>query len=163
MSSRSSFPRSQPHHKSQRTSRGHVSSRLRVEAFEDRRMLSFTPAVDYNVGTDPTAVVAADFNNDGRLDLVTANTGSSNVSVLLGNEGGTFDPAVDSSAGIRPTSIAVGDFDDDGNLDLAGVSEATNPFVAVLFGNGNGSFRSPTHISLGRLAGPLSDPVPVPM
>ncbi len=113
----------------------------------------------YGVGSAPQAVVAADFNNDGQLDLATANAGS--VSVLLGNANGTFDPAIDSPA--VGSSIAVGDFDGDGNLDLAGVSLATNPFVKVMFGNGQGNFLSPSYISLGQLASPLSEPLSEPM
>ena len=55
---------------------------------------------------------------DGQLDLVTANSGNSNVSVFLGNAHGTLAPATTSPAGYRPQSIAVGDFDGDGNLDV---------------------------------------------
>src|SRR5262245_30030305 len=36
-------------------------------------------------GITPGDIVTADFNGDGRLDLAIANTGSNNVSVLLGN------------------------------------------------------------------------------
>jgi hypothetical protein len=35
-------------------------------------------------------VIAADFNKDGMLDVVTANRGSSTVTVYLGNGNGTF-------------------------------------------------------------------------
>ena len=35
-------------------------------------------------------MAVADFNGDGSLDVVTANYGSDNVSVLLGNGDGTF-------------------------------------------------------------------------
>jgi hypothetical protein len=35
------------------------------------------------VGRNPTPVAAGDFNGDGKLDLVAANPGSSNVSILL--------------------------------------------------------------------------------
>jgi hypothetical protein len=81
--------------------------------------------------------VAADFNNDGRLDLATGNVGGNTVSVLLGNVNGTFGSAITSPAGSTSKSIAVGDFDDDGNLDLAVAR-------SVLFGNGDGSFAEPS-------------------
>ena len=35
---------------------------------------------------EPQAIVAADINNDGHLDLVTANAGSNNVSVNWASE-----------------------------------------------------------------------------
>ncbi len=70
------FGRSQ----SQRTRR-----RACHEALEGRRLLSFAPAVSYAVGIDPESVVTADFNNDGHLDVATANAGANTFSVLLGN------------------------------------------------------------------------------
>ena len=42
------------------------------------------------VGLHPSAIVAADFNGDGRLDLAVANSGSGTVSILHGNGAGGF-------------------------------------------------------------------------
>ena len=53
-------------------------------------------------GSDPTAIVAGDFNGDGRLDLAVANYGDDTVSVLLGNGDGTFQPQVTYAVGIGP-------------------------------------------------------------
>ncbi len=64
-------------------------------------------------------MVTADFNNDGHLDLATANAGDSTVSVLLGDGEGGFGAASHFAAGVGPRSLAVGDFNNDGNLDLA--------------------------------------------
>src|SRR5829696_305548 len=94
-----------------------ASRHLRLEFLEDRRVMAFVPAVSYPVGANPDAAIVADFNNDGRPDLATANYSSNSVSVLLGNAGGTFQPAVTSPAGTGPRSVAVGDFDGDGKLD----------------------------------------------
>ena len=74
-----------------------------MEGLEDRRLLTFVPAVDYSTGASPQAVVAADFNNDTILDLATANYSDRTVSVFLGNADGTFQPAVDS-----PTATVAG-------------------------------------------------------
>jgi hypothetical protein len=159
MSLRSSFNRSRKQHKSRRANHGHAGRRAWFETLEDRCLLSLTPAVGYDVGPRPQAVVAADFNNDGRLDVATANSniGPDNVSVLLGGANGTFGPAVDYPADYAPISIAFGDFDDDGNLDLATVNgqyhEDWLPYaegaVSVMFGNGDGSFQPPSYIRTG--------------
>jgi len=145
-----------------------VPTRWSLESLEDRRLMSFTPTVNYDVRAEPgatpapVAILAADFNNDGDLDLVTANSGSNNVSVLLGSGNGVFDPPIDSPAGYSPKSISVGDFDGDGNLDLAAVNGygwgwfAANPVVSVMFGNGNGSFQAPSEIVLDELSTPMS-------
>ena len=44
-----------------------------LEILEDRCLLSFDPASSFIVDANPLAIVAADFNNDGDLDLATAN------------------------------------------------------------------------------------------
>src|SRR5215207_9253799 len=97
-----------------RAKHGQAGRRPRFETFEDRCLLSLTPGLSYSVGTEPQAVVAADFNNDGRLDLATANAGSNSVSVLLGDGQGGFGAAINSAAGDNPVSLAVGDFNSDG-------------------------------------------------
>src|SRR5262245_45285058 len=104
MSFRPFFHRSRRRRQARRAIQGHSTRRLRFETFEDRRMLSLTPAVGYGVGSAPQAVVTADFNNDGHLDLAVANSGSNNVSVLLGSSDGTFAEAISSPAGNSPKS-----------------------------------------------------------
>jgi hypothetical protein len=54
---------------------------------------TFKPAVNYPVDVAPFLVMVADFNGDGKLDILTANQGNStscSVSILLGNGDGTF-------------------------------------------------------------------------
>jgi len=118
------------------------------EVLEDRRLMSFAPAVDYAGGTNPQEIIAADFNNDGRLDLVVANPTANSVNVLLGNGNGTFQSPLPSAAGTNPRSIAVGDFNADGKLDLAAVS-GDSYGVDVMRGNGNGTFAAPDHVAVG--------------
>jgi len=91
-------------------------------------------------------LVIGDFNQDGKLDLVTNyRTGSDQgFSVLLGNGDGTFQVGTNNST---PFGIGlVGDFNGDGVLDLLGLEPNTpNPFfteVGVMFGNGDGTFQS---------------------
>src|SRR5687768_9603864 len=57
--------------------------RPQLEALEDRSLMSFTPAANYAVGLNPTAVTAADFNRDGYDDIAVANYGDDTVSILL--------------------------------------------------------------------------------
>lgn len=116
--------------------------RLPVEALEDRCLLSFSPVTSFPVGGSPQAAVTADFNNDGLLDLATANSADNTVSVLLGNGDGSFRPVVSSptttgsGAGLGPRSLAVGDFDGDGSDDVVTVN---NSDVTILLGNGDGT------------------------
>ena len=92
-------------------------------------------------GSGPDSVAVGDFNGDGKLDLAVANSGSNDVSVLLGNGDGTFQTALHSSVGVSPVSVAVGDFNGDGKLDLVVVNNGSND-VSVLLGNGDGTFQT---------------------
>src|SRR6516225_1503420 len=72
---------------------------LEVERVEARTLLSIQLPRSFSVGIDPTAVVIADVNGDGKPDIITANFGSNDVSVLLGNGDGTFQAAQDFAVG----------------------------------------------------------------
>ncbi|HXF59165.1 MAG TPA: VCBS repeat-containing protein, partial [Candidatus Saccharimonadales bacterium] len=91
----------------------------------------FITAPTYPAAATPMAIVAADLNRDGTLDVVTANGGT--VSVFLGHGNGTFDPSVDYAAG--GTSLAVGDLNGDGFVDVATAG------ISILLGNGDGTLR----------------------
>src|SRR5260370_168695 len=126
------------------------ASRLYLETLEDRCLLSFSPAVIYPVGLHPYAVVTADFNSDGRLDLAVANYASNTVSILLGNADGTFQLAVNFATGVGPLSLGVGDFNGDGKLDLVTANQGGD--VSVLLGS-NFGFQAPRSLVLpGQLA-----------
>jgi len=107
---------------------------------------TFQAAVSYLLpgpnGTCAAAqVIAADFNNDNKLDLAIgcAYNGETGTDVLLGNGDGTFGPPT--SYNVGADGIAAADMNKDGKMDLI-VSGPPNG-VSVLLGNGDGTFRAP--------------------
>jgi hypothetical protein len=82
-------------------------------------------------GAAPYFITTGDFNRDGKKDLVVANQGYNNISVLYGNGAGTFAPPQSYQVGTTPNFIATGDFNNDGATDLAVTNSGTND-VSVL-------------------------------
>jgi hypothetical protein len=107
---------------------------------------TFQSPVSYSVSGVVEALAAGDLNGDGKLDLVVPTGGqTASVSVLLGIGDGTFAAPVSyasSLLSIYGTSIALADFNGDGRLDVA-LSNANGNGVAILLGNGDGTFQSP--------------------
>ncbi len=106
------------------------------------------PGQQYPVGFGPSSVAVVDVNGDGRLDLVTANTDSNDVSVLLGAGDGTFQAQQRFAVGTYPNSVAVGDVNGDGRLDVV-TANRDSADVSVLLGNGEGAFQAQQRFVVG--------------
>ncbi|HEX2989155.1 MAG TPA: VCBS repeat-containing protein [Anaerolineales bacterium] len=106
-------------------------------------------------GFDAPVIVAADVNNDTRLDLLIAHTlacftapcvSSDDLTIMLGNGNGTFQSS-QMNVGIGMSEIAVGDFNRDGFKDLA--MSGSSARLYLLRGNGDGTFvQQPTQTLL---------------
>ncbi|MDJ0674655.1 MAG: FG-GAP-like repeat-containing protein [Calothrix sp. MO_167.B42] len=112
---------------------------------------SFSSPTNFDAGHSPISVAVGDVNGDGNLDLAFAND-YEDVSILLGDGQGSFSSPskfiVDDENEI--TSVALGDVNGDGNLDLAVTSFANDGRgrVSILLGDGQGSFGTPTDLSV---------------
>ncbi|HEX8558043.1 MAG TPA: FG-GAP-like repeat-containing protein [Pyrinomonadaceae bacterium] len=100
--------------------------------------------VDFIVGR---VSAAADFNSDGRRDLVV--TGSAGVAVLAGDGAGGFPGGPSFSYGGGMSAVA-GDLNGDGKADLA--LGSLNDLV-ILLGDGAGNFSAPSLINDGITGG----------
>ncbi|TMH06188.1 MAG: VCBS repeat-containing protein, partial [Betaproteobacteria bacterium] len=109
---------------------------------------TFATAVSYPTEADPHWVSIGDFNGDGHLDLITANSSSNTVSLLLGRGDGTFQPPTNFATGVAPQAIAVADFNGDGDLDFAVTNSSSNS-VSIHLGDGHGGFVAATSLTTG--------------
>jgi type II secretory pathway component GspD/PulD (secretin) len=121
----------------------------------------------------PVAIATGTFGNTvvnssgvtvAPVDLVIANATTNNVTVLLGNNDGTFTEAPGSpyAVGTNPSSVVVADFNGDGDLDFAVANKGDNS-ISVFKGDGSGKFtafpaspfllqNNATHIETGPVA-----------
>jgi hypothetical protein len=126
---------------------------------------TFQPAVAYSTGGDGALSVAVGNLDDEEPDLVIANVygsdgSDSSAAVLLNNGDGTFQSAVNyGSGGYQADWVEIADMNGDGiqDLVLSNLCQAegcyTDGEVAVLLGNGDGTFQPATTYESG---GPVS-------
>ena len=133
--------------------------------FSSASATTFPPNISFQrltipAGNGPCAVVAADFNGDGNLDVAFVNGNDNSVATYLGDGAGDFIKAANSpraSDAAVTVGLAVGDFNNDNNYDvvatsipggLTGLWNAITGGVggnaSVFLGDGKGSLGSHT-------------------
>ncbi|KPK77291.1 MAG: hypothetical protein AMJ79_03720, partial [Phycisphaerae bacterium SM23_30] len=95
-------------------------------------------------GNKTSSIALGDFNEDGLLDVMAGNYGSSNK-LYIQNANGTFQAARPIANETRnTTSIVGGDFNKDGHLDV--VSGNSGKVNQIYFGDGTGNFSAASDI-----------------
>ena len=110
---------------------------------------------EFGAGKNPCFVATGLLDDDSYPDLVVANSGTSNVSVLLGNGDGSFQTHVLYEVEQNPRAVAVGDLDGDGNADIAVANSRMDTvhmcyWISVLLGEGDGTFGPRENYAAGK-------------
>ncbi|CAF1565988.1 unnamed protein product, partial [Rotaria sordida] len=113
---------------------------------------SFSMPIMYFIGYDsyPRSVIAGDLNNDNRLDLIIANSGTNNIAILFGNDLGNFTHQNLLSTGVNshPYSVTLAYLNYDKFVDIVVANYGTRS-VGIFLAYGNGSFAPQATYSLG--------------
>jgi hypothetical protein len=125
---------------------------------------TFQPATTFLPAENPVALLAADLDQDGKLDLIVVNNNlglginhDGNTTIFYGKGDGTFRQGQTLTTGTEPVFAVVGDFNGDRHPDIAIVDEGNfttdSGNVSLVFNNGHGGFLSPVSYNVG--PGPL--------
>lgn len=109
-----------------------------VELFRNNGNNTFTPTLTQIGSGDIYDVASADLNNDGKLDLVTANIEGMKVSFGAGD--GTFGAPVGYLGNLFISKLAIGDLNNDQKPDIAAYSYSPGEKISVLLNDGAGAF-----------------------
>jgi hypothetical protein len=103
---------------------------------------TFTLSQTLTVGNSPNSVAAADVNGDGKVDLISANSGTNTLTVLTNNGSGIFKSNATYVVGISVGGVIAADVNGDSNVDL--ICHTNNGYanngLTVLTNNGKGIF-----------------------
>ena len=107
----------------------------------------------FPTGERPQDVVVCDIDGDENSDILTANSDSQDVSVLVGDGAGGFRPAAASPVptGIASHLIACADLTGDGHPDVAVTSHDSHD-VVILPGDGAGGFDATSRFRIAALS-----------
>jgi hypothetical protein len=107
------------------------TSTLNVRLGDGAGNFSGTTAVSTGANTFPLSVAVADFNNDGKQDLLGATSNVSSAALALGDGAGNFGTASTLSLGSAPQAVAAGDFNEDGKLDFVAPGNSNLAFIRL--------------------------------
>jgi hypothetical protein len=109
-----------------------------VSVFIGKSPNEYIESATYKVGSEPLSVCVRDYDNDGDLDLATADRSSDTVTVLLNDGAGRFKLMGTYEVGDRPGFVESIDFDNDGWTDLAVTNTESNDLCLLRNDRGDG-------------------------
>lgn len=97
-------------------------------------------------GSFPSPSEAADFNHDGKVDIVIGNAGNNIMSLFLATGGANYLPGVSYTAGNNVRGVGIADLNGDGHDDIV-TANRNGSNISLFINNGTGIFSAPTNIN----------------
>ncbi|CAF3167606.1 unnamed protein product [Rotaria sp. Silwood2] len=120
---------------------------------------TFTEQRSFSTGIQsfPRGVIVNDFNSDGLLDIVVADSFTSMIQVYLVDSIRLFDTKTTYSTGneSRPCSVVVADLNNDDRIDIIVANKGTNT-IGIFLGYDNGTFANLITYSTGENSNPCA-------
>ena len=104
---------------------------------QDPEIIEFETLATVPVGDGPLDIKSADFDEDGRPDLVVTNVLGDSISVILNDIELGFQVSATLLTSGSSYQVALADFDGDGHIDIASVGSAD---LQIFDGLGDGTF-----------------------
>jgi hypothetical protein len=138
-------------------------SHTNVQVLLNNKMGGLAAPVGYNASTWNGWITSADFNGDGKPDIVTTsyangfNGMTGNINVFLNTGNGILGADTQLLQATQPGQIAAADFNGDGRADLAvNVGKTPAAETQLLLGDGKGNFAAPIGVASGCSSGLLN-------
>ena len=117
---------------------------------------TFGTEMIYPIGTDssPQYVITCDINKDNHIDIVSVNSKSNSISVIMGYGNGSFAEQIIYPTGDKsyPSGVVAGDVNNDNRLDLVIANKGTDS-IGILYGYDYTSFQTQqTYSSIDNLS-----------
>lgn len=116
---------------------------------------TFSAPIISPVGLMPQGLAVGDFNEDGKPDFVSADSGSNAVTWRLGNGNGAFSGSLSAPVGLEPVAAEVADLNGDGHVDIT-IANYTGGSASILIGDGLGLFAAQTEFPAGLQPGAIA-------
>ncbi|MFN7972246.1 MAG: VCBS repeat-containing protein [Acidobacteriota bacterium] len=111
-------------------------------------------------GATPSSVIVQDLNDDGFVDIATANDGGNSVAIMLWDQpNGVFMNAVDYHSGKGPKQLVAGDVDADGLPDIVTANDGSHS-ASLFLNKGDGTLYADRELSSVGQAGPPTGDAP---
>ena len=99
----------------------------------------FSNKVSIGTNSNPWMIATGDVNLDGVPDVVSANSGSSTLSIVFADADGNLSTPINYPTGVFPLAIDLGDIDGDGDLEVVTSNFSTSDYT-LYENDGMGNF-----------------------